>query len=157
MTLRALCDTNVLVSAFIAGGPPSRVLEAVIDGRIELVLADPVLGELERVLSVKLGFEPERVREIRVFLIDLASGRVGAPKQAPQSLTGDREDDVILACAVATGSMCSSRVIAGTCCRSESTAAYASSRRRRCSRSWPGSRSASRRASIGTRIGLCVR
>ncbi len=103
MTLPALCDTNVLVSAFIAGGPPSRVLEAVIDGRIELVLADPVLGELERVLSVKLGFEPERVREIRVFLIDLASGRAGAPTQAPQPLTGDREDDVILACAVATG------------------------------------------------------
>jgi putative PIN family toxin of toxin-antitoxin system len=101
VTLRALCDTNVLVSAFIAGGPPSRVIEAAIDGRIELVLADPVLGELERVLGVKLGFEPERVREIRVFLVDLASERVGAPKQAPQPLTGDREDDVILACAAA--------------------------------------------------------
>ncbi|MGH2853969.1 MAG: putative toxin-antitoxin system toxin component, PIN family [Solirubrobacteraceae bacterium] len=101
MTLRVLCDTNVLVSAFVAGGPPSRVIEAAIDGRIELVLADPVLGELERVLGVKLGFEPERVREIRVFLSDLASERVGAPKQSPQPLTGDRDDDVILACAVA--------------------------------------------------------
>lgn len=103
MTPRVLCDTNVLVSAFIAGGPPSRVIEAAIDGRLELVLADPVLGELERVLTVKFGFEPERVRELRTLLIDLASERVDAPAQAPEAITGDPDDDVILACAVAAG------------------------------------------------------
>ncbi len=103
MTTRALCDTNVLVSAFIAGGPPSRVIEAAIDGRIELVLADPVLGELERVLTVKLGFEPERVREIVSLLIDLADERIEAPAQSSEAITGDRDDDVVLACAVAAG------------------------------------------------------
>ncbi len=101
MTLRVLCDTNVLVSAFIAGGPPSRVIEQAIDKRIELALADPVIGELERVLTVKLGYEPERVRELRTFLIDLACERVQAPEQTPQAITGDPDDDVILACAVA--------------------------------------------------------
>jgi putative PIN family toxin of toxin-antitoxin system len=103
VTSRVLCDTNVLVSAFIAGGPPSRVIEAAIDGRIDLVLADPVLGELERVLTVKLGVEPERVREMRTLLIDLASKRVDAPMQAPEAITGDPDDDVILACAVVAG------------------------------------------------------
>jgi putative PIN family toxin of toxin-antitoxin system len=103
VTPRALCDTNVLVSAFIAGGPPSRVIEAVIDGRIELVLADPVLAELERVLTLKLGFEPQRVREISTLLIDLASARVGTPAKTPEAITGDPDDDVILACGVATG------------------------------------------------------
>jgi putative PIN family toxin of toxin-antitoxin system len=103
VTSRVLCDTNVLVSAFIAGGPPSRVIEAAIDGRIDLVLADPVLGELERVLTVKLGVEPERVRELRTLLIDLASKRVDAPMQAPEAITGDPDDDVILACAVVAG------------------------------------------------------
>lgn len=102
MIPRVLCDTNVLVSASIAGGPPSRVLEAAIDSRIELVLADPVLGELERVLTVKLGFEPERVRELRTLLIDLASERVEAPEEAPDAITGDPDDDLILACAVDT-------------------------------------------------------
>ncbi len=101
MTTRALCDTNVLVSAFIAGGPPSRVIEAALDDRIELVLADPVLGELERVLRVKLGFEPERVREIVSLLLDIADERVAAPAQSPEAITGDRDDDVVLACAVA--------------------------------------------------------
>jgi uncharacterized protein len=99
VTERVLCDTNVLVSAFIAGGPPSRVIEAAIDGRVELVLAEPVLRELERVLVVKLGFEPARVREITAFLGDLASGRVEAPAQPAEAITGDPDDDVILACA----------------------------------------------------------
>ncbi len=103
MTPRTLCDTNVLVSAFIAGGPPSRIIEAAIDGRIELILADPVLDEFERVLTVKLGFQPERVRESKTFLIDLTNERISAPTQPPEPLTGDPDDDVILACAVAAG------------------------------------------------------
>jgi len=103
VTTRALCDTNVLVSAFIAGGPPSRVIEAAVDGRMELVLADPVLGELERVLIVKLGFEAKRVRETVSFLTDLAVERIAAPAQPPETITGDRDDDVILACAAAAG------------------------------------------------------
>ncbi len=101
MSTRALYDTNVLVSAFIAGGPPSRVIDAAIDGRVELVLADPVLDELTRVLSVKLGFEPARVREIEMFLMELAYERIAAPVRSPEAITGDRDDDVVLACAVA--------------------------------------------------------
>ena len=76
------------------------MLEAAIDGRIELVLADPVLGELERVLTVKLGFEPERVRKLGTLLIDVASERVEALDEEPEAITGDPEDDLILACAV---------------------------------------------------------
>jgi uncharacterized protein len=101
VTPRVLPDTNVLVSAFIAGGPPSRVIEQAIDNRIELVLADPVLSELERVLTVKLHFDVERVRELSSFLTDLADERMQAPAQTPEAVTGDPDDDVILACAVA--------------------------------------------------------
>lgn len=103
MSDRVLADTNVLVSAFIAGGPPSRVLDETIDGRIELVLAAPVLAELERVLIVKLHFEPERVREIRTLLTDLAPEILDAPSDTPELVTGDLDDDLILACAVRAG------------------------------------------------------
>jgi uncharacterized protein len=98
---RTLCDTNVLVSAFIASGPPSRVIEAAIDGRIQLVLADPVLDELARVLAVKLGFERSRVQEIDKFLTRLADERITTPTHPPEAVTGDRDDDVVLACAIA--------------------------------------------------------
>lgn len=100
MSLRVLADTNVLVSAFIAGGPPSRIIEEAIDGRIELVLATPVLAELERVLTVKLRFGPERVREARTLLTDLAQEILDTPIDAPEPVTGDPDDDLILACAI---------------------------------------------------------
>lgn len=103
MTSRVLLDTNVLVSAFIASGPPSRVLDETIDGRIELVLATPVLAELERVLTVKLNFEPKRAREIKTLLTDLAHEVLQAPASMPESVTGDPDDDLILACAVSAG------------------------------------------------------
>lgn len=103
MTPRILCDTNVLVSAFIAGGPPSRVIEAAIDGRIELVLADPVLDELDRILTMKLGFEAERLHDVITLLGELASVRIGEPRTAPEPITGDPDDDLILACSVHAG------------------------------------------------------
>jgi putative PIN family toxin of toxin-antitoxin system len=99
VTLRVLCDTNVLVSAFIASGPPSRVVESAINADIDLVLADPVLVELERVLTTKLGIARDRVEEIAALLGDLAVTRLPAPASAP-AITGDPDDDVILACAV---------------------------------------------------------
>jgi putative PIN family toxin of toxin-antitoxin system len=100
VTRRTLRDTNVLVSAFIAGGPPSRVIDASIDGRIELVLADPVIDELERVLTLKLGFEPERVRNMTALLTDISVARVEAPTRPVGAITGDLDDDVVLACGV---------------------------------------------------------
>jgi uncharacterized protein len=103
VTQLALCDTSVLVSAFIAGGPPSRVIEAAIDGRIELVLAAPVIDELERVLTVKLGFEPQRLRDIVTLLTDISVARVDAPTQPVEAVTGDPDDDVVLACGVSAG------------------------------------------------------
>lgn len=103
MTQRALCDTNVLVSAFIAGGPPSRIIEAAIDGRIELVPADPVIEELQRVLTVKLGFEPERVRNITALLIDISVARTDAPTQPVEAVTGAPDDDLVLACGIEAG------------------------------------------------------
>ena len=100
MRPRVLCDTNVLVSAFIAGGPPSRVVESAIDGRIELLIASPVVDELERVLTVKLGLDRGRVSEITTLLNELASNRLPPPSTTPPSITGDPDDDLILTCAV---------------------------------------------------------
>lgn len=99
--LRVACDTNVLVSAFIAAGPPSRIIDEVLDGRLELVLLEPVMGELGRILTEKLGFEDRRWREIEELLGELAAEIVPAPDGPPDSVTGDPDDDRVLACAVA--------------------------------------------------------
>ncbi len=73
------------------------------DGRIELILADPVIDELERVLTLKLGFEPERVRDITALLIDISVARIDAPTQPAEAITGDPDDDMVLACGVNAG------------------------------------------------------
>ena len=89
----------MLISALIAQGPPSRVLEEAIDGRFELVLPDAVLDEFERVLALKLGFDRERIRESRYLLEGIATARPGRPTST-ESVTGDPADDVVLAAAV---------------------------------------------------------
>jgi len=98
-----LCDTNIFVSAFIAGGPPSRLIDSAIDSRIELVLADPVLDELKRVLTNKLGLAPDRVEETTTLLHELATERIPIPAGSVPPISGDSDDDLILACAVHAG------------------------------------------------------
>lgn len=101
--LRVVCDTNVLVSAFIAAGPPSRVMEEIVARRVALVLPWPVVTELQRVLTAKLGFEEARWREVEELLVDLASELPPRPEGEPEAVTGDPDDDIILACAVEAG------------------------------------------------------
>lgn len=100
-TRRVACDTNVLVSAFIAAGPPSRIVEKGIDGDLRLVLLEPVMAELERVLRWKLGFEEDRWREVDALLGEVAGDPVPAPPDPPEEISGDRDDDLVLACACA--------------------------------------------------------
>jgi uncharacterized protein len=90
----------VLVSAFVAAGPPSRIVEEAIDGRLELVLPEPVMEELERILVEKLAFDSGRWQEIDVLLTDLATEAVPVPEGPVESATSDPADNLILACAV---------------------------------------------------------
>ena len=89
-----------MVSAFIASGPPSRVVEEAINGRLEFVLAQPVMVELERILTGKLEFEPGRWRQLEELLTDLATAVVPGPIALPEAITGDPADDLILACSI---------------------------------------------------------
>jgi predicted nucleic acid-binding protein len=51
-------------------------------------------------LALKLSFAPERVRDITALLIDISVARVDAPTQPVEAITGDPDDDVVLACGV---------------------------------------------------------
>jgi uncharacterized protein len=74
-----------------------------IDAPLELVLPQPVMVELERTLTEKLGFEPKRWGEVEELLVDLAVELVPAPETPPEAVTGDPADDLILACAIQAG------------------------------------------------------
>ena len=59
--------------------------------------------ELERILTEKLDFEPQRWSETEALLRELAVQAVGAPAGTPEPVTGDSADDLILACAIEAG------------------------------------------------------
>jgi predicted nucleic acid-binding protein len=68
-----------------------------------LVLPRPVIVELERILTGKLGFELDRWQAVEQLLVDLAAELVDAPAGRPEAISGDPDDDLILACVVGAG------------------------------------------------------
>jgi len=57
--LRAVLDTNVLISAFVfPGGSPEAVYRLALGGGFDLVTSPPLLLELGRVLQQKFEWEP---------------------------------------------------------------------------------------------------
>ena len=53
-------DTNVLMSGIFFGGVPGRVIDAWMDGSLELVLSPEILDEYRRVGAELGGRYPER-------------------------------------------------------------------------------------------------
>jgi predicted nucleic acid-binding protein len=92
----------VLVSAAIAGGPPARVLELARAGVIDLVVPDLVIEELIGILAGKLGWDRERLRA-QVGLLDSIAAEAPLAPATAEPLTGDPDDDRILAGAIANG------------------------------------------------------
>ena len=95
--MRVVCDTNVFVSALVFGGKPRRFLEF---ARKEflLVVSEPLLQELRRILTSKFGWTEERVlpvvREIARFAESVAPA-------IDVRVCRDPDDDRILEAAIA--------------------------------------------------------
>jgi putative PIN family toxin of toxin-antitoxin system len=98
--VKVFVDANVLVSAVATRGLCADVMRDVFASH-ELVVSGPVLEEVERVLRVKLGVEPETVRDYVRLLEE--NGTVAPPGPATGLELADRSDLPILGAAVATG------------------------------------------------------
>ncbi len=65
--MRTVLDTNVLISALLFRGETAEVHRAVLDGRIQPLLTEPILKEYLRVLAYpKLGLTDSEIR----YLLD---------------------------------------------------------------------------------------
>ncbi len=95
--MRALLDTNVLVSAVLFDGLPQDRVERAFHGEFELVTSEAMLDELERVLRVKFARPPTITRALREELSSLADVRRPA-EITPASR--DPADDMVLAAAL---------------------------------------------------------
>lgn len=104
--MRIVLDTNVLVSALLRrDSVPGRLLQAVRDGTLELVLSEPLLAELREVLrhpkirkrTAASSIDAELFLELLPFFstrVDLADVEVPRPRDADDQfvlVTGDAD------------------------------------------------------------------
>jgi putative PIN family toxin of toxin-antitoxin system len=103
--MRAVLDTNVIVSAVLSGGsPPDSILRAWRRKAFQLVTSAPLLRELETVLrrphiANRLGWS---ARERRAFVGDLSEGAiVVVPERRLEVVLADPSDNRVLEAAIA--------------------------------------------------------
>ncbi|WP_197507047.1 putative toxin-antitoxin system toxin component, PIN family [Mitsuaria sp. 7] len=96
-------DTNVLVSAFLWGRNPARIIEAVAEGEVQLFTSKALLDELAATLAKKklakavsaTGFSSEElVARYRQFSTLITARRLAF------TACRDVDDDKVLACAI---------------------------------------------------------
>lgn len=105
--LRAVLDTNILVSAFLfyeRGGVPIELLRKAQEGRFTLITSLPMLDELEGVLTrdtraqERYGYTPDAAIAYRT-LLESQAVLVKPAVPFPQ-VSRDPDDDLIVATAV---------------------------------------------------------
>ena len=99
--VRVTADTNIYISALNFGGKPLEILNAARLGNIELVISQPILNEITRVLLNRF-YWPEH--DMAVLNQDLGSFTIWVePKTIVTVITDDPSDNRILECAAAAG------------------------------------------------------
>ena len=99
--MRIVLDTNVLISGIFFSGPPSKILKAWKDKKIQIVLSEEILAEYQMVteeLSAKYS-------EIDIFpIIELlfVYGEVVPTKDLSVSICEDPDDNKFIECAISS-------------------------------------------------------
>ena len=100
MTIKAILDTNVVISGIFWKGPPFRVLEAWQEKRFRLVISVPILEEYRRVLAEMAGEHFSPVLHSILGLIELHSEMV-EPISFAKAVCNDADDDKLFEAAFA--------------------------------------------------------
>lgn len=99
--MRIVIDTNLLLSAFLWGGTPQRLIEAVRSHAAELVLSPALLDEFASVIA-RPKFATILARTTRTpasLVAHLRTLSVVHAPALPQPVCRDPMDDIVLACA----------------------------------------------------------
>ncbi|MGD0999696.1 MAG: putative toxin-antitoxin system toxin component, PIN family [Candidatus Brocadiia bacterium] len=99
---RVVLDSNVVISAFLFGGPPARVLDCALAGAVQCFTPVPILDEVRDVLQrPKFGLSPAQAVALVEEFRDLC--QVVTPAEKVRAVPADPDDNMILACASAAG------------------------------------------------------
>ena len=100
MTVKAILDTNVLISGIFWKGSPFEILKAWQKHRFRLVMTLPILYEYHRVLNEMSKKHPIPVLSSILELIELQSEMV-EPVSFVKTVCDDPDDDKFLEAAIA--------------------------------------------------------
>lgn len=101
--MKVLFDTNVLVAAFLTHGSSNEVFEHCLSEHTTFT-SGWILHELEETLSRKLRFPPAKVKKILRFIGE--NTQMVEPLPLNEKLCRDRDDDNVLAAALAGAADC---------------------------------------------------
>jgi len=95
---RVVLDSNVIISGFIFGGPPARLIVHIVNGTIQGFTSLPILDEVREVLQrPKFGLSPEQAFR---FVEELYSScTLVKPGRQIRVISDDPDDDMVLECA----------------------------------------------------------
>ena len=101
--MKIVLDTNVFISGIFFSGPPSKILQAWRDSKIQILLSEEILTEYQRVaeeLSVK--FPAVNIEQIIELLT--IYGEVFETKDISVTICEDPDDNKFIECAIASNS-----------------------------------------------------
>ena len=95
--MKVVLDTNVLVSALLSPyGPPARILDLILLGKLIPLYDDRILHEYRQVLlRERFGFEPQAVEALLQY-VELVGMKVVASPLAGHQAAPDPEDLMFL-------------------------------------------------------------
>jgi len=97
--MKVVLDTNIVISAIFFGGIPKTIVRAALAKRIELVATPQVLDEYREVARrLKVAYPTISYRRALAIIESLAT--MVKPATLSGSICRDRDDDVIIACAL---------------------------------------------------------
>ena len=98
--VRIVLDSNVIISGFLFGGPPARLLEHALAGSLQCFVSLPILDEIRDVLQrPKFGLSSNQALALIGELHELC--RIVTPKARIRIVDADPDDNMILECAFA--------------------------------------------------------
>ena len=100
--MKVVLDTNVFISGVFFSGPPSEILNAWRDRRLQLVVSAEILDEYRRV-GERLAATHPGVEVASLLMLVAIHGEVVLAPPLPEPVCDDPTDDVFFACAVAAG------------------------------------------------------
>ena len=96
--MRAVCDTNVLIAAFLTEGICAKLLIRARRRDFGLILCNGILQEFKAVLKKKFNSSPHETTEALTLLSEAALEIQGITDSITP-ICRDSDDDLILACA----------------------------------------------------------